>query len=61
VKLTIIIGLMQFRMHGAYITSVTDIDTPLYYTQECKEHTQMINYSTFNINKTQLLHSTMQN
>jgi hypothetical protein len=60
VKLAITTGLMLFRTHASYITlvsKVTTYDTPCYSTQECIKHTQMINYSIFNINKTQLLHT----
>lgn len=61
VKLTTILGLMQFRIHGAYITSVTDMTTYdiLFYsmTKCILKHTQTINYSTFNINKTWLLYT----
>lgn len=47
-------------MQGAYITSVKDMttyDAAFYSTQECIKHTQKINYSIFNTNKTQLLHT----
>jgi len=64
VKLAIIIGLMQFRMHEAYITSVTDMTTYdthsfVLYTGIKRTHSDDKLFYIY-INKTQLLHSTMQ-